>query len=119
LYFWSLSQAVGPRMSKFSVENYATLKTQFRLRYLLLNFYGCSPALVETFHSPGGIHYFFISGVERMAVTANFHFYLRHRGTNQKNRSAGAGGFRIQIIFGMYLFFHDSFRLAHFSKKAN
>lgn len=33
--FWSLSQAVGPRRSKFSVENYTTLKTITHLSYFL------------------------------------------------------------------------------------
>src|SRR3989338_1963152 len=63
-------------------------------------------ALIETIYPSSRIHYFFITGIERVTLATNLHGNLSHSGTNFKNSPAGASGFRFYIVFWMDIFFH-------------
>ena len=70
-------------------------------------------------NAAGGIHDFFVAGVKRVTLAANFHFNFRQSGTDFKNRPASAGGFGFQIIFWVYIFFHCLRHYHNFTYKAN
>lgn len=63
--------------------------------------------LAEAFHTSGGIYNLLFSGIERVAVGADFHLQIAagRPGLDLVAAAAGDGYF---LIFGMYTFLHNN-----------
>src|SRR4029077_18700361 len=59
----------------------------------------------ELFYSAGGVDEFLLAGKERMAIRANFHMDIAHRGTGFDHMATGTSD-RRRLIFRMDTCFH-------------
>lgn len=76
--------------------------------FFCFRFGGFCPPGFEFFHSSGRIDQLLFTRIERMALIANFHFYLRLGRANRKTIAAGAMYFGCLIILWMYFWFHKN-----------
>ena len=61
----------------------------------------------ETLYTPGGINHPLLSGKKWMALVAQLYLYLLLGGADGKGITTGTGRFRIFVIIGVNLIFHD------------
>ena len=67
----------------------------------------------KAFNTAGGINHLIISGIQGVAITADFYVHLCLGGTNRKRVTARADNLCLIYVFWVDFFLHENIMLMH------